>query len=201
MNDAILGENNIATMAGDITVYNYDKTTREYIGRSVEYLPLGVGIPASSCTDAPPKNKEGFAICRNADLSDWMYVADHRGDIVYDTMTGQSSVIGALGDYADGVTTLPPTTTYDIWNGSEWVTDADAQQAAAIAAAEGQKVQLRYTADSEIAWRQDAVNSGIATEEETTALDEWKKYRVRLMRIDASKAPDIEWPILPGQNQ
>ena len=194
MNDAILGENNIATMAGDITVYNYDKTTREYIGRSVEYLPLGVGIPASSCTDAPPKNKEGFAICRNADLSDWMYVADHRGGIVYDTMTGKSSVVGALGNYADGVTTLPPTTAYDIWNGSEWVTDADAQQAADVAAAERQKAQLRGAADSEIAWRQDAVNSGIATEEEATALDEWIKYRVLLMRVDTTKPV---WPTPP----
>lgn len=194
MNDAILGENNIATIAGNITVYNYDKTTREYIGRSVEYLPLGVGIPASSCTDAPPKNKEGFAICRNADLSDWMYVADHRGDIVYDTMTGKSSVVGALGDYADGVTTLPPTTAYDIWNGSEWVTDADAQQAADVAAAERKKAQLRGSADSEIAWRQDAVNSGIATEGETAALAEWIKYRVLLMRVDTTKPV---WPTPP----
>ncbi len=194
MNDAILGANDIATTAGNIIVYNYDKTTCEYIGRSVEYLPLGVGIPASSCTDAPPKNKDGFAICRNADLSDWMYVADHRGDIVYDTMTGKSSVVGALGDYADGVTTLPPTTAYDIWNGSEWVTDADAQQAADVADAERKKSQLRGAADSEIAWRQDAVNSGIATKGETAALAEWIKYRVLLMRVDTTKPV---WPTPP----
>ncbi len=195
MNDAILDASNIATTAGNITVYNYDKTTHEYIGRSVEYLPVGVGIPASSCTDAPPKNKEGFAICRHADLTDWMQVADHRGDIVYDTMTGKSSVVSALGDYADGVTTLSPTTAYDKWNGSEWVTDFDAQKVAEVEGAEAQKTQLRAAATDEIAWRQDAVNAGIATEEEAAALDEWIKYRVLLMRVDTTKPV---WPTPPG---
>ena len=197
MNDAILDANNIATIAGNITAYNYDKTTREYIGRSVEYLPVGVGIPASSCTDAPPKNKEGFAICRNTDLTDWMLVADHRGDIVYDTLTGISSVVGALGDYADGVTTLPPTTAYDKWNGNEWVTDADAQKVAAVGAAESQKVRLRDTASDEIAWRQGAVDEGIATPEEVATLSEWIKYRVLVMRVNTSDAPNIEWPPQP----
>ena len=195
MNDAILDASNIATTAGNITVYNYDKTTHEYIGRSVEYLPVGVGIPASSCTDAPPKNKEGFAICRHADLTDWMQVADHRGDIVYDTMTGKSSVVSALGDYADGVTTLSPTTAYDKWNGSEWVTDFDAQKVAEVEGAEAQKTQLRAAATDEIAWRQDGVNAGIATEGEAAALDEWIKYRVLLMRVDTTKPV---WPTPPG---
>ncbi|EFE1629557.1 tail fiber assembly protein, partial [Escherichia coli] len=34
---------------------------------------------------------------------------------------------------------------------------------------------LRAIADAEIAWRQDAVDVGIATDEETVALAEWKK--------------------------
>jgi len=55
---------------------------------------------------------------------------------------------------------------------------------------------LRAAADSEITWLQDAVDAGIATGEETAALAEWKKYRVMLMRIDTSSAPDIEWPAL-----
>ncbi|EOW3497626.1 tail fiber assembly protein [Escherichia coli] len=65
-----------------------------------------------------------------------------------------------------------------------------------IAQAELKKRELRIKADTEISWRQDAVDAGIATEEETAALSEWKKYRVRLMRVDTSKAPDIKWPEL-----
>ena len=63
-----------------------------------------------------------------------------------------------------------------------------------IAAAEASKLNLKANADSEIAWRQDAVDAGIATDEETAALAEWKKYRVLLMRVDTAKP---EWPTLP----
>ncbi|HEB4872469.1 TPA: tail fiber assembly protein [Kluyvera ascorbata F0526] len=67
-----------------------------------------------------------------------------------------------------------------------------------VTAAEQKKTSLRIAADSEIAWRQDAVDAGIATDKEIAALSEWKKYRVLLMRVDTSKAPDIEWPHQPA---
>ncbi|WP_313048237.1 tail fiber assembly protein [Atlantibacter subterraneus] len=63
--------------------------------------------------------------------------------------------------------------------------------------AEQNRLALKNEADIEIAWRQDAVDAGIATEEETAALSEWKTYRVLLMRVDVSKAPDIVWPMPP----
>ncbi|BDZ85727.1 tail assembly chaperone [Escherichia coli] len=67
-----------------------------------------------------------------------------------------------------------------------------------IAIAEVKKSQLREKADSEISWRQDAVDADIATDEEATTLTQWKKYRVLLMRVDTSTAPDIEWPTPPA---
>ncbi|CFR10274.1 tail assembly chaperone gp38 [Yersinia frederiksenii] len=66
-----------------------------------------------------------------------------------------------------------------------------------VAAATEKKAQLKFAADSEIEWRQDAVDGGYAEPEEVTALAGWKKYRVMLMRVDTSKAPDIEWPVPP----
>ncbi|MHC5588472.1 tail fiber assembly protein, partial [Escherichia coli] len=60
------------------------------------------------------------------------------------------------------------------------------------------KATFRAKADSEISWRQDAVDAGIATDEETSTLTQWKKYRVLLMRVDTSTAPDIEWPTPPA---
>lgn len=65
--------------------------------------------------------------------------------------------------------------------------------------AKGQQLALRLAADSEIEWRQDAVDTGIATDEETALLSAWKTYRVQLMRVDISKAPDIEWPATPSE--
>ena len=54
---------------------------------------------------------------------------------------------------------------------------------------------LRSTADTEISWRQDAVDAGIATDEETAALSEWKKYRIMLMRVNTANPL---WPMPPG---
>ena len=65
-----------------------------------------------------------------------------------------------------------------------------------IAAAEAIKLNLKANADSEIVWRQDAVDTGIATDEETSALADWKKYRVLLMRVDTAKPV---WPTPPGK--
>lgn len=61
--------------------------------------------------------------------------------------------------------------------------------------AEQKRQTLKSVADTEISWRQDAVDAGIATEEETAALSEWKKYRVLLMRVDTAKPI---WPTPPG---
>jgi len=57
------------------------------------------------------------------------------------------------------------------------------------------KLQLRSVADSEIEWRQDAADTGMATERESADLTKWKKYRVMLMRVDIT-AP--VWPVLPA---
>ncbi len=67
-----------------------------------------------------------------------------------------------------------------------------------ITQAEQKKTSLRRAADTEVSWRQDAVDAEIATEGEATTLTAWKKYRVLLMRVDTSKAPEIEWPTQPA---
>ncbi|HFR4127866.1 TPA: tail fiber assembly protein [Yersinia enterocolitica] len=64
-------------------------------------------------------------------------------------------------------------------------------------AADVKKASLMSHANSVISPLQDAVDIGMATEEEAALLLEWKKYRVLLMRVDTSKAPDIEWPTPP----
>ncbi|EKN3982780.1 tail fiber assembly protein [Yersinia enterocolitica] len=66
-----------------------------------------------------------------------------------------------------------------------------------IASANAKKSQLKAVADSEISWRQDAVDGAYAEANEVTELAGWKKYRVLLMRIDTSKAPNITWPVSP----
>lgn len=193
-----LDENGFATEAGYITVYNYDGTTREYIGSSVEYLPFGVGVPAHSCVDAPGSNKDGFAICRNADSTGWEYVADHRGEIIYSTETGESKEITALGDYPENTTTIAPLTAYDKWDGEKWVTDTEAQHGAAVDAAEAQRQSLINAAMASISLIQLKLQAGRKlTQAETTRLNAVLDYIDAVTATDTSTAPDVIWPELP----
>ncbi|HIE4543826.1 TPA: tail fiber assembly protein [Providencia rettgeri] len=66
-----------------------------------------------------------------------------------------------------------------------------------IAEAEQQKQSLLAEANNAIAPLQDAVDLGMATDEEKAKLTSWKTYRVLLNRVDTSLAPDIDWPVKP----
>ncbi|HGU0888577.1 TPA: tail fiber assembly protein [Escherichia coli] len=197
MTQAKLNSEFIATVAGDITVYNYDGDTREFLSSSSEYLAVGVGLPANSCVDAPGEVKEGSAICRTADFTTWEYVADHRGETVYSTETGESLIVSLLGDYPEGTTTLAPSTPYDTWNGSEWVTDTEDQHAADVEAAEQQKAALLLEAQATISLWQTELQLGIISDEDKTSLIAWMNYIKAVQAVDTSKAPDITWPDKP----
>ncbi|EFB73333.1 tail fiber assembly protein [Providencia rustigianii] len=62
---------------------------------------------------------------------------------------------------------------------------------------EAQKKILLAEAGNIIDTLQDAIDLGLATDEEIEKLKEWKVYRIQLNRIDTSTAPDIEWPVKP----
>jgi len=95
----------------------------------------------------------------------------------------------ALGTPPDNKKRVPGNDGFPAWG------DIPAPSAADKAAAnERIKLRLRSVADSEIEWRQDAADTGIATEKESAELIEWKKYRVMLMRVDT--ATPI-WPVTP----
>ena len=95
------------------------------------------------------------------------------------------------------ITALPeqPDVNYNYSDGVFSAPSTEAENAVLIASS-------RLAAEMDVANRtiaplQDAVDISIATDDETTRLSEWKRYRVALSRIDTSKAPDIEWPAMP----
>lgn len=198
MAQAKLNSELIATVAGDITVFNYDGETREYLSSSVEYLAIGVGLPANSCIDAPGESKEGFAICRKSDFTAWEYVADHRGEVVYNTETGGAKEITALGDYPENTTTISPLTPYDKWDGEKWATDTEAQHSAAVEAAEAQRQSLIDAAMASISLIQLKLQAGRKlTQPENTRLNAVLDYIDAVTATDTSTAPDVIWPELP----
>ncbi|CAH3855898.1 Prophage tail fiber assembly protein TfaE [Enterobacter cloacae] len=199
MAKAELNNEFIATIAGDITVFNYDGSTREYLYSTVEYLAAGVGLPANSCIDAPGENKEGFAICRAADSNTWEYVADHRGETVYSTETGETVLISLLGYYPDNTTTLAPATPYDTWNGSEWVTDTKAQHTADVGEAEQRKSALLAEAQATISLWQTELQLGIISDNDKASLILWLTYIKKLQTVVPDAAPNIKWPTPPAE--
>ncbi|WJY13247.1 tail fiber assembly protein [Pectobacteriaceae bacterium CE90] len=192
-----LNNTGLAVNAGWITVYHVEPHSREYSGASDEYLMQGVGIPANSYADAPGQPESGQALRRTADDSTWEQVPDYRGQTVYNTQNRQPHTITAIGELSDNLTWLAPVTTFDVWNGSAWVTDSDAQHAAAVTVAQQELATRRRTANDRINELTYAVDLALATDEEKTALLAWKKYVVLLSRIDATTAPNIDWPVIP----
>ena len=197
MTQAVLNNEFIATVAGDVTVFNYDGETREYLSSSVEYLAVGVGIPANSCVEAPGESKTGFAICRTADLSSWEYITDHRGQTVYSTETMQQVEVTALGDYPEGTTPAAPASPYDKWDGEKWIMDSAAKHEGDIADAEQYRQALLDQVDELTSdWRVELMLGDIS-EGNKNKLSSWMAYKTAVKAVDISTAPDINWPAQP----
>ncbi|MEG1420568.1 tail fiber assembly protein [Citrobacter sp.] len=196
MQSAVL-ENGFAILAGEAVVFNYDHLTRVYLSQTTEFIPVGVSIPANACTDKPLPAKNGYVVCRKTKQTGWEYLADHRGETVWNVRTGAEQQIAVPGDYPPDTTIYPPSTPYDKWNGGRWVTDEVAQKAAEVAAANATKAALIRSASEQIEPLQDAVDLDMATEDEKASFNEWRKYRVLLTRVDTSTAPRITWPSKP----
>ncbi|KAA1174034.1 tail fiber assembly protein [Photorhabdus heterorhabditis] len=195
---AILGKDGLAEKAGWLTIYHAAPGSREFIGATPEYLMKGIGIPASSYTDAPtlPKS-DSMAVRRTADGNHWETVPDYRGKTVYNTQTRLPQEITELGELPENLTFKQPVTHFDRWDGSKWVTDEAAIKASEIEQAEQLRDTLSKQANKTITLLQYAVDAELASEEEQALLPEWKKYVVLLSRVDVSLAPNIKWPEIP----
>lgn len=188
----LFDKNGNATETHVVTVSGFDSATGELMNTYDVRILAGTGIPRFSTLTLAPAADEGHAVCWNG--SEWKQVIDLRGATAYEKATGEPTTVKNLGPLSEELTISAPSTPYDKWDGETWVTDAAAAQAAAKAEAEFQRSLLLNTANAEIAWRQDAVDVGESTEDETAALTTWKKYRIQLMRVDLTKP---EWPQPP----
>ncbi|QOY16570.1 hypothetical protein F3K31_22685 [Escherichia coli] len=180
-----------------IKIYNLLAGTNEFIGEGDAYIPPHTGLPANSTDIAPPDIPAGFVAVFNSDESSWHLVEDHRGKTVYDVASGNALFISELGPLPENVTWLSPEGEFQKWNGTAWVKDTEAEKLFRIREAEETKNSLMQAANEHIAPLQDAVDLEIATEEENSLLEAWKKYRVLLNRVNTTTAPDIEWPVAP----
>ncbi|EMY5092933.1 tail fiber assembly protein [Salmonella enterica] len=187
----------MSSKAQTIKVYNLRSDTNEFIGAGDAYIPPHTGLPAN-CTDiAPPDIPDSHIAVFDAETETWRLHENHRGETVYDTTTGNQVYISELGPLPENVTSVSPDGEYQKWDGKAkvWVKDEAAETAARLREAEGTKSRLLQMASEKIAPLQDAVDLDIATDDEKAQLDEWKKYRVLVNRVDISKT---DWPEQPA---
>ncbi|HFW4307926.1 TPA: tail fiber assembly protein [Salmonella enterica subsp. enterica serovar Yarrabah] len=186
----------MSEQAQTIKIYNLRSDTNEFIGAGDAYIPPHTGLPAN-CTDiAPPDIPASHIAVFDAETQTWNLKEDHRGETVYDTTTGNQMYISEPGPLPENVTSVSPGGGYKKWDSKAkaWVNDEGAEVAARLREAEGTKSRLLQMASEKIAPLQDAVDLGLATDDEKAQLDEWKKYRVLVNRVDTSN-PD--WPEQP----
>ncbi|ENL9263878.1 tail fiber assembly protein [Salmonella enterica] len=184
----------MSEQAQTITIYNLRSDTNEFIGTGDAYIPPHTGLPAN-CTDiVPPEIPASHIAVFDAETQTWSLKEDHRGETVYDTTTGNPVYISEPGPLPENVTSFSPDGEYQKWDGKAWVKDAAAEIAAQLRQAEETKKRLLQMASEKIAPLQDAVDLGIATDDEKAQLDEWKKYRVLVNRVYTTN-PD--WPDVP----
>lgn len=115
-------------------VYQIDPITLEFVGYATAYenpmakidgIPFN--IPRGCVEDEPPTPREGYARVREGVL--WVYVADHRGKIMYSTASAAPVKIDFLGSIPDGFTLLVPPP-FPVWSKTKWTTDTEAKKAA-----------------------------------------------------------------------
>ncbi|EAB2305181.1 tail fiber assembly protein [Salmonella enterica] len=186
----------MSEQAQTIKIFNLRSDTNEFIGAGDAYIPPHTGLPAN-CTDiAPPDIPASHIAIFDAETQTWSLHEDHRGETVYDTTTGNQVYISEPGPLPENVTSVSPGGEYQKWDGKAkvWVKDEAAEIAAQLREAEETKSRLLQMASEKIAPLQDAVDLGIATDDEKAQLDEWKKYRVLVNRVYTTN-PD--WPDVP----
>lgn len=193
----VFDNNGLAIQSGDIRCFYYDELTGEYSGWSDEFINIGVSMPGNS-TDIEPGNEStgNVAIFTN---DGWEWKADHRGDTVYSTEDGIVNVVDYIGEIKNGFTAIAPGTKYDKWDGEKWVTDSEAQHAADVATAEGEKQSRSDLANDYINSKQwpGKAALGRLKEAEKEQYNLWLDYLDALEVVDTSSAPDINWPVAP----
>ena len=191
---AVLDNSGLTISAGWAIIYSVD-AKGEFLQATYQYLPIGVGLPANAYLDAPKNVKDNQAIIH--DGQQWTYPKDLRGTKIYSTETSAEMTMQEVGEIPDGYTDLKPASEFDSWDGKKWQLDKNKQHQYEVNQASVKKNQLLTEATTQISYLQDAVDTEIASEQETQLLAEWKKYRVLLNRVDVNKAPDIDWPKQP----
>lgn len=105
--------------------YPIDKQTNEVLAPvKAEYRGGIYHVPIDALLVEPLPKKDGFVVVALEDLSGTEYIEDHRGAMIYDELdSSKSETVTELGEIKEGFTSNKPTTPFDEWNGTAWITN------------------------------------------------------------------------------
>ncbi|EKT1596844.1 tail fiber assembly protein [Escherichia coli] len=186
----------LAIEAGEIRCFYYDSLTLEYTGWSDEFINIGVSMPGNSTDIDPGDEMAGKVAVFTGGV--WKLEEDHRGESVWSTKDGRAVIIDYIGEIKSDFTTMSPSTPFDKWDGMQWVTDTEAQYAAAITQAENERQRLLKHADAVMLdWRTELM-LGEISEANKAKLSAWLAYKNEVKSVDVTTDPEhVSWPVLP----
>ncbi|WP_274713960.1 tail fiber assembly protein [Xenorhabdus bovienii] len=161
----------------------------------------GVSLSAGAYSDAPElPDSFNIAVCRSADNKSWTHVADYRRKTAYHTKNRESWKVQSIGELPSELTLLELKTSFDKWDGKQWVTDVNAQKQHILQELESQKKSLLHEAEQRIVQLERKVRLDMASKEEISLLNEWEVYSVKLIdiNIDISGINKLGWPKKPN---
>ncbi|WP_259472863.1 tail fiber assembly protein [Citrobacter portucalensis] len=178
------------------TVSSYDAMTGEFIDTYDVRIIDGTGIPAFSTLIIAPEPEKGFAYIWNG--QSWDVVPDYRGMTAYIKESGAGVTVRDIGELAETLTLIKPLTPFDKWDGMQWVTDTEAQYAAAITQAENERQRLLKHADAVMLdWRTELM-LGEISDANKAKLSAWLAYKNEVKSINVTTSFDhVSWPAVP----
>lgn len=183
-----------------ITIYGYNPTTLEYVGKNECEIPAHTGIPAYATHVPPPVKGTGQAVIYDQEEGDWNLVPDYRGKPVYSTETGQClGMVNLPGELEEGQTILEPTSPWDKWVDGKWETDNDARLKSIYASNATEQKRLINDTSKEIDILTDRVNIDRSPDPDADRelIAKLKAYRVDVYSLDIN-VEKVDWPVYPG---
>ncbi|OUE72433.1 hypothetical protein AZ006_000592 [Citrobacter freundii] len=194
----VFDESGLATEAGLIRCFYYDAITMEYSGWSDEFIHTGVSMPGNT-TDIDPGDEIAGKVAVFTD-GVWRLEEDHRGESVWSANDGRAAIVDYIGEIKPDFTTMSPSTPFDIWDGSKWVTDTEAQHESAIMQAENERQRLLKHADAVMLdWRTELM-LGEISDANRAKLSAWQAYKNEVKAVDVTINPEnVNYPVPPEE--
>lgn len=95
---------------------------------------------------------------------------------------------------------MKPITKFDVWNGTKWVTDVDAQQVAQLEAGEQKRTALLDNAKAKISLWQTELQLGLITDKDKASLINWLTYIRELKTVKIEQTSDVTWTLTPEES-